>query len=375
MGRGSDRRRSVRSAENTVHDLIAISNDLRRHINDDLAARGYLDLRPSFAPLLSRIRVHGVPQGKLADAMGVSPQAASQTVGLAVRAGYVTREPNPADRRSKLVVLSELGREFVADGAVAIATRAADYARFVGARPFAHFDNTLARMRAGLGIADDSAPVASLEPRTSIMSVSLLADHAMRELQAAMHAGGHDAISATQNLVLVHIGPDGARSSELARAQQVSRQAVSAILHDLEALGYVHRREDAIDARGVVFTPTRRGRRVLDDYVAGIDALEGMYEAVVGAARLADLARTARDLSHRILLERMLPTLAQPALVAPASGARRQTELAELATDLWRWLGQADAVRLTAMLRQLALDEHRSVPSEDAPLHAVRGTA
>ena len=103
----------MRSAENTAHDLIAISNDLRRHINDDLAALGYVELRPSFAPLLSKLWQGGVPQGLLAEAMGVSAQAASQTVGLAEQAGYVVREPNPDDGRSKVVVLTDLGRQFV----------------------------------------------------------------------------------------------------------------------------------------------------------------------------------------------------------------------------------------------------------------------
>jgi len=122
---GADRRAAVRGVDNTIHDLIAVSNDLRRHIRADLAARGHAELRPSFAPLLTRIRAGGVPQGRLAEAMGVSPQAASQTVGLAEQAGYVTREPNPDDRRSKLVVLTDAGRAFVADGGAAIAARAA----------------------------------------------------------------------------------------------------------------------------------------------------------------------------------------------------------------------------------------------------------
>jgi DNA-binding MarR family transcriptional regulator len=111
---------TTRSADNLVHDLITIANDLRRHIDSTLAELAYEDRRPVFAPLLSLVWQGGVPQGRLAEALGVSPQAASQTVGLAERAGFVTRVSNPDDGRSKLVVLTELGRAFVADGAAAI---------------------------------------------------------------------------------------------------------------------------------------------------------------------------------------------------------------------------------------------------------------
>ncbi len=296
---------TVRSADNLVHDLIAIAHDLRRHIGEALAARGYDHRRPGFAPLLSLVWHGGVPQGRLAAALGVSPQGASQVVGLAARAGFVARVPNPEDGRSKLVVLTDLGRAFVADGAAAITARAADYADVLGARRFARFDLALARLRRGMGLAAGDDPVATFAPRTSIMSVSVLAADAMDSLRAAMRSAGHGRITAGQNLVLVHIAPDGARSSELARVQRVSRQAVSVVLHDLELLRYVRRRDDSNDGRGVVFVPTRRGRAVLDDYVAGIDAVELKYASLLGSPRFEEIGRSARDLSRMLGLEHM----------------------------------------------------------------------
>lgn len=352
--------RHLRSAENTVHDLIAIASDLRRHIRADLAARGYTELRPAFAPLLTRIWQGPVPQGRLADALGVSPQAASQTVGSAEQAGYVTREPNPGDRRSKLVVLTPLGRSFVADGGAAIGTRAADYATYLGARRFARFDGALARLRVGLGI-DEGGPAASLAPGSSVMAVAAIASHAMASLRAAMDEGGHRGIGGTQNLVLVHIGPHGARSSELARAQRISRQAVSATLHELESLGYVTRHDDPSDARGVVFRPTRRGRSALGTYVAGIDALEARYTAELGAARFAALAGSAHELCSRIRLHRALEG-AQGAAGEPGriDAGRPAAELAELASELVGSLGPADALRLSELLGHVAVERGRA---------------
>lgn len=346
----------VRSADNVVHDLIAIANDLRRHIDRELAAGGYEHRRPGFAPLLSLVWRGGVPQGRLADALGVSPQAASQTVGLAVRAGFVARVPNPDDGRSKLVVLTDLGRSFVADGAAAITDRATSYSTILGARRFARFDVALRRLRTGMHLAVTDDPVASLAPTTSIMAVATLADDALRSLHAAMRSAGHGRITAGQNLVLVYIGPGGARSSELARVQRVSRQAVSAVLHDLEAQRYVRRRDDAHDGRGVVFVPTAKGRRVLADYVAGIDELEARYTSVLGPRRFEEMARAARDLARMATLEQVLTRAADRSPVADRPTDRRQGDLAEMAAELLRWLGPTDTWWLAGHLRQLVID-------------------
>lgn len=347
---------AVRSADNLVHDLIAIANDLRRHIDSVLAERGYEHRRPAFAPLLSLVWQGGVPQARLAEALGVSPQAASQTVGVAARAGLVTRVPNPEDGRSKLVVLTEHGRSFVAEGAEAITARATDYAAVLGARRFARFDLALGRLSASMGLTAEDEPVARLVPRTSIMAVSLLADHAMRSQHAVMRTAGHRHITAGQTLVLVHIGPDGARPSDLARAQRVSRQALSAVLNDLESSGYVRRRDHSNDGRGVVFGPTAKGRRMLAAYVAGIDALEARYLAILGSRRFDELARGAKDLSRMLVLEHVFSLASEGPLVTGTPSERRQGDLAELGDELLRWLGEADAWWLAGFLRQRVIE-------------------
>jgi DNA-binding MarR family transcriptional regulator len=353
--------------DNLVHDLIAISNDLRRHIDRTLADLGYEHRRPGFAPLLAAVLRDPVPQGRLAETLGVSPQAASQVVGLAEGAGLVARVPNPDDGRSKLVALTDHGRSFVADGTAAIAARAADYAAVLGAARLGRFDAALARLRSGLGLAGGDPQVASLAPRTSVLAVADVADHAISVLHDAMRAAGHGRITAGQNLVLVHIGPDGARSSELARAQRVSRQAVSALLHDLEALRYVRRRDDEHDGRSVRFVPTARGRKVIADYAAGVDALERRYREALGPHRFAELTRTARDLARVVQIEHALPAaLPGPQVVRPPD-ARRQAELAELSAELLRWLGPADALWVAGALRRQVVDAIEQAPAVGAP--------
>ncbi len=363
-----------RSADNTVHDLIAISNDLRRHINDDLRRRGYGDLRPSFAPLLSRIREDGIPQGRLADELGISVQAASQTVGLAEQAGYVTRVANPNDGRSKLVVLTDAGRRFVEHGAIAIDERSAQYAEHVGEGRLARFDAALVRLQAGLGLDAEARLVTAIEPRRAIFAVVLLAQRATDQLRAVLLDGGHDEIRGTQNTVLVHIGQHGARASELARARRVSRQAISSTLHEIEALGYLSRRHDDNDARGVVFVPTKRGRRLLAEYIAGIELTEGEYRVVLGPSRFAQFAKTAHDLRHRIRLESTRESAPpRPPVDEHGIVARPDHELLGLAVDLHRWLGATDSARLAEFLGSATMQSAGGAPAVPPDSPAPQG--
>jgi DNA-binding MarR family transcriptional regulator len=349
------------SADNLVHDLIAISNDLQRHVTGDLRRRGYEGLRPSFARLLSSVWEAGLAQSRLADELGVSVQAASQTVSLAEEVGYVMREPNPEDGRSKLVVITPLGRRFVRDGTEAVMARAEQYAEHVGATQLSRFEAALARLQTGFDLPAERHSFRSDEPRSRVGAVILLAERATIELRVAMRDGGHGALGASQNSILVHIGSDGVRASEIARVQRVSRQTISSTMHELESLGYLTRRQDGDDARGVVFVLTRRGRRMVDSYIDQINAFEQSYAEVLGVARFARFAETAHDLHHRIRLEHAMrySPLLRAGGVRPAT-ARPDGELVNLANDLHRWLGGGDTVRLAALLGQLSIDRSRS---------------
>ncbi len=213
----------------------------------------------------------------------------------------------------------------------------------LGSRRFTRPVNILARLRRGFGQANGDDQVAALVPRSSIMSVSILADTAMRSLRYALRSAGHRQITGGQNLVLVHVGPDGARSSDFATVQRVSRQAVSAVLHDLATLGYVRRRHDPAGGRVVVFVPTRYGRALLADYIAGIDVLEQAYTNVLGQHRFDDLTHCMRDLRHWFGLEHRFSLTSSNERLGSATSARRQAELDDLSQELLRWLGESDA--------------------------------
>lgn len=343
----------VHALDNHVHDLIAVANDLRSHLTDSLARVGYEGLRPSFAPLFARLWAGGIALGQLADALGVSLQAASQSVALAEELGYVVREPNPADGRSKLVSMTPRGRQFVRDGAAAASQRANDYAEYIGVRPFRRLVAGLVALQRAAGAAGATALVTSITPGASIASVVVVSHRALAELHSAVVDAGHSELRETQNTMLLYVSAGGAQASQIARTLHISRQAVTSSLNELESLGYLTRGHHAADGRAVVFTLSPRGRRLVAAYERCIDRLESRYAQVLGDD-YAPFAAAAHELRGRIHLERAIDDHRTPVLMGGNGGrARAKSELVTLAGELHRWLGDGDAARLGAILSSI----------------------
>jgi DNA-binding MarR family transcriptional regulator len=67
------------------------------------------DVRPAAANVFPFVPAQGITVSGLAELAGLRKQTMAQAVDQLERAGYVERRPNPRDRRSRLVVLTERG--------------------------------------------------------------------------------------------------------------------------------------------------------------------------------------------------------------------------------------------------------------------------
>ncbi len=328
-----------RYRDNVARHLIGISRDLQarvqRTLSEDL---GYRGLRPSFGPFLSLLWDEGRPLAAIADDLAISRQACSQLANHVEEAGYLERRANPGDRRSKLVVLTDRGRELVSEGVRIILESESEYAALVGARAYRHFTSALTDLFEKLGLPTHADPALLARARESIGVLPLVAVRIQRELLQATAARGHAGLKTSHGELLPLIGPDGERSHVVARIQGVSRQAVHVTARDLESLGYLRREPDPSDRRGVVLRLTARGTRLIRDSVAAVDGLERSFADVLGEARLDHLERVARDLHRALHLEDVF----QPG------------DIQELATRLRRQLGSRDVVRLAELLEPVA---------------------
>ncbi len=354
-----------RYRDNAARHLMGIARDFQNRAMRQLGEeRGYTDLRPSFGPLLSLIAIEARPLGALAEQLSISPQACSQLVNLAEDAGYLERRPDPVDRRSRLVTLTGRGGTLVADAVRVLRGVESDYRALVGPRAFARFTAALGALSKGLGLPAHSGAGLEAKSLRTIGVLPLISVRIQQDLMDASAARGHAGLKMSHAQVLPLIGAEGARVSELARIQRVSRQAISSTARDLESLGYLRREPDPRDRRGVVFRLTSKGNRLIEASVAALDEVDASFLKLLGAARKSALEATGRDLYQALHLEEEIfeartaripsndPTLPEPAQTSRPSAAREATDpdLERLAASLRRQLGQRDAERLAALL-------------------------
>lgn len=340
-----------RYRDNAARHLIGIARDLEVRVMARLVdERGYDDLRPSFGPFLSLVALEARPLTAIARQLAISKQACSQLANLAERAGYVTREVAPEDRRARVVTLSPRGHALVADAVEIIRETESEYARLVGDGDYERFTTALAALFAGLGLPTHEEAARTRDAGRSIGVLPLIAVRVQQDLMNETTRRGHAGLKMSHAQVLPLIGPDGARVSALSRVQGVSRQAISATARDLEALGYIERAPDESDGRGVVLRLTPRGTHLIRDSVRALDALETICLDILGQAAIDELRRIARALYRALHLEEEIFAGESPPGPGDAPAPQRRHDIRGLATSLRRRLGSRDAARLAALL-------------------------
>jgi DNA-binding MarR family transcriptional regulator len=89
--------------------LRQVSQHYSQAIDAALRQAGFGDIRPSAGNVFPFMRPEGIAVSELAELAHVRKQTMAQAVDQLERTGYVERRPNPRDRRSRLVFLTERG--------------------------------------------------------------------------------------------------------------------------------------------------------------------------------------------------------------------------------------------------------------------------
>ena len=104
---------------NTVSMLGQAYSLLGFQIVDGVVGAGYPQ-KPKHSAVFAQIDADGTRLTQLAARANMTPQAMGEVVDELEELGYVVRRPDPSDRRAKLIVLTERGRQCVAAGRATI---------------------------------------------------------------------------------------------------------------------------------------------------------------------------------------------------------------------------------------------------------------
>lgn len=123
--------------------LLSGFRALADRATDELAARGYEDVRPVHDFALRAILSGADDASRLGRATGVTKQAAAKTVAVLESRGYVTRQPDAADARRMRLEVTPRGREMLAVGEAIFDGLRAEWEARVGRAKIATLESAL----------------------------------------------------------------------------------------------------------------------------------------------------------------------------------------------------------------------------------------
>lgn len=126
--------------------MVRLTREFRRDLAAPRAERGYGDIRDPHLQIFGNIRTGSIRLTELAARAQLSLAATSELVNDLAAMGYLTRRPDPADGRAKLIELTDRGRRLLGDAGERVADIEARWSALVGATEFAQMCATMQRL-------------------------------------------------------------------------------------------------------------------------------------------------------------------------------------------------------------------------------------
>jgi len=133
---------------------------LQKELFARLAEHGHEQLRPCHGVILAYLDDAGARPTELARLSGQHKQYVGRLIDELEALGYVRRRPDPRDRRSKLIVLTERGRDEQQQADRILAAIEARHAARIGADRYADFRRLLRAL-----VPSDEAPASDPDER------------------------------------------------------------------------------------------------------------------------------------------------------------------------------------------------------------------
>ncbi len=309
---------------NLPRHLIALSRYIQASVMHQLLeSYHHRSLRMSFEPYINMIG-EGCRLTELAEGLGISKQSCNQTANQMEKAGYILRVADPLDGRGKLVVLTRQGKKLLKDGYVVMTGICTEFEQHIGLTKLTNLTELLLKLAQGLSLPNfERSNIAEINPMLLGTILPRCSDHIMQRLMKLTIAKGHAGLKMSHGTVLTLIGSKKAHIRDIAKIQSISKQAVSAIVKDLEELSYVIRKTDPDYPRQNLLLLTDRGSQLIADSVASVSQLENEFEAILGSTSLAQLVR----ISNKLFLALELETQYQEASATDLQQLARQLKL------------------------------------------------
>nr|WP_246387109.1 MarR family transcriptional regulator [Litorivivens lipolytica] len=257
----------------------------------------------NFAAPLSLLAARPLRLTELADALGASKQLCLQSLKPIEQAGYIERQPDPDDKRARLVTLTSSGEELIQHAFEEMQAIQDDYEARIGAARVRALNDCLRTAAHAIDVPGEglrSGRGLPLPARLSPLSRTL-----QERLMTLTARQGHN-LQYSFGQVLGAVDINGTAIATLAQLNAVTTQAISRIAGELESLGYIERSTSGNDRRSrhIFFTP--RGLELIRDSVTSVQQLGDELSTTLGKKGLLEMEALARQLYEALDLERGL---------------------------------------------------------------------
>jgi DNA-binding MarR family transcriptional regulator len=104
-------------------------------------------------------------------------------------------------------------------------------------------------------------------------------------------------------VLLVNISTEGIINNELAKKARITKQAMSKVVKNLEATGFIYTRKHETDNRATVIFLSDKGKQLVIDVSGAVQEITSFYTGIIGEKDAEQL----RDILFR-LVEGIFPT-------------------------------------------------------------------
>lgn len=101
-------------------------------------------------------------------------------------------------------------------------------------------------------------------------------------------------------VLIVNIEPEGIINNELAKKARITKQAMSKVVRNLEASGYIHTCKHSTDNRASVIFLTDEGKKLIVSAAESFQEIEKEYTTVVGQEDTAALRQILGKLVYSL---------------------------------------------------------------------------
>lgn len=152
------------------------------------------------------------------------------------------------------------------------------------------------------------ADIIALRPKLLIRLLSIVKKDYDARLTEHLQKNGYADFKIGDMVLMANISTEGTINNELAKKARITKQAMSKVVKNLEAMGYIITRKHETDNRATVIFLSEKGKQLMIDMFGAVQEIQTFYTGIIGEQD-ADLLR---DILFKLASE------LQPGIVNPA---------------------------------------------------------